>query len=56
VQVSTPPLIVTTTFPVGVPLPGAFAVTVKLTVTLCPVTEGSGLSDVIVVVVLAGLT
>src|SRR2546429_3760296 len=48
VQVAAPSL--TVTFPVGVPPPD---VTVKVTVTPCPTTEGSGVSAVIVVVVLA---
>ena len=42
-----------TTSPVGVPL---LAVTVKLIVTLWPTTEGSGVSLVIAVVVLALVT
>ena len=54
VQLSTPS--VTLTFPVGVPAPGATGATVKFTVTACPTFDGSGLSEVIVVVVLAGLT
>ena len=41
------------TVPVGVP---PVAVTVKLTVTACPTTEGSGGSLVIAVVVLAVVT
>jgi hypothetical protein len=53
-QVCTPSVTVTT--PVGVPAPGGFTVTVKVIGTLCPVTDGSGRSLVIVVVVLAGLT
>jgi hypothetical protein len=53
-QVSTPSL--TVTLPVGVPLPGAVTETVKFTVTGCPAVEGSGLSRVIAVVVLALLT
>ena len=36
--------------------PGATAATVTLKVTVCPVTEGSGLSEVIVVVVSALFT
>ena len=36
--------------------PGAVAVTVTLKVTVCPMLEGSGLSDVMVVVVLALFT
>src|SRR5512143_1706198 len=54
VQLSTPSL--TVTLPVGVPAPGATGATVKFTVTACPTLDGSGLSDVIVVVVSAGLT
>ncbi len=46
----------TLTFPVGVPLPGATAATVKLMVTACPTTDGSGLSLVMVVVVEAWFT
>src|SRR5215813_13619485 len=51
VQLSTPSL--TVTLPVGVPAPGAAGATVKLTVTACPTSEGSGLSEVIAVVVSA---
>jgi hypothetical protein len=39
-----------------VPLPGAFATTVKAKFTGCPTTDGSGLPVASVVVVLAGLT
>ncbi len=39
--------------PVGVPAPGAVTVTEKATVTAWPTTDGSGVSLVIVVVVLA---
>ena len=46
-----PGLAATVTLPVGVP---ADAVTVKLTVTGCPTSEGSGASEVMVVVVVAG--
>ena len=46
----------TVTLPVGVPLPGAATATVKLIGTAWPVTDGSGRSDVIVVVVAALLT
>lgn len=53
-QLFTPSL--TVTLPVGVPAPGALAVTVKLTVTAWPTSEGSGVSDVMVVVVSALLT
>jgi hypothetical protein len=55
-HVSEPPLTVTVTEPVGAPLPGATAATLKLTVTACPITEESGRSEVIVVVVSALLT
>ncbi len=51
VQLTVPSL--TVTLPVGVPAPGEFTVTEKLTVTAWPTTEGSGVSLVIVVVVLA---
>ena len=54
VQLCVPSL--TVTFPVGVPLPGASTVTLKVTGTAWPTTEGSGVSAVIVVVVLALLT
>src|SRR5262245_59958245 len=54
VQLSTPSL--TVTFPVGVPAPGAFTVTLYCTVTALPCVEGPGLSEVIVVVVSALLT
>jgi hypothetical protein len=47
---------VTVTVPVGVPAPGESTVTVHLTVTDCPLVEGSGLSSVMVVVVLALFT
>ena len=53
-QLFTPSL--TVTLPVGVPAPGATGTTVKFTVTGCPTFDGSGLSDVMVVVVSAGLT
>ena len=46
----------TVTVPLGVPLAGPTAATVKLTVTDSPVTEGSGVSAVIVVVVAPLLT
>src|SRR4029077_17442978 len=42
--------------PVGVPLPGALADTVKLKLTAWPTTEGSGVWAVIVVVVPAAFT
>src|SRR5437588_12587138 len=54
VQLSTPSL--TVTLPLGVPAPGATAATVKFTVTACPTFDGSGVSEVIVVVVSALLT
>src|SRR2546422_4953895 len=41
----------TVTVPVGVPLPGAFAVTVNVKLTAWPTAEGSGVWPVIVVVV-----
>jgi hypothetical protein len=53
-QVSVPSL--TVTVPVGMPLPGATAATVKLIVTGCPTTDGLGVCNVIVVVVPAGFT
>jgi hypothetical protein len=56
VHVSAPPLTVTVTSPVGAPLPGEFTVTSKFTVTLWPTDDGSGLSEVIVVVVAALFT
>ena len=46
----------TVTSPVGAPLPGAPAATLYFTVTVWPTTEGSGSSDVIVVVVSARST
>ncbi len=46
----------TVTVPVGVPVPGAVATTLKFTVTACPVTEGSGSSRVVAVVVAALFT
>jgi hypothetical protein len=51
-----PVLDVTVTAPVGVPAPGATAVTAKFTVTGCPSTDGFGDVDVIVVMVLAIFT
>ena|ERR1700722_20959355 len=50
-QVS-PVLAVTVTLPVGVPKP----VTVNPIITGCPTTDGFGVSDVMVVVLLAGFT
>jgi hypothetical protein len=41
---------VNVTVPVGVPEPGAFAVTVAQTVTDCPHTDGFGVTDTEVVV------
>ena len=46
----------TATVPAGVPLPGAFAVTLNAKLTTWPTAEGSGVSPVIVVVVAAALT
>jgi hypothetical protein len=46
----------TVTVPVGVPLPGALAVTVNVKVTAWPTADGSGVWPVIVVVVAAGFT
>jgi len=46
----------TVTLPVGVPLPGATAVTAKLTVIACPATDGFGDCALIAVVVLALFT
>jgi hypothetical protein len=54
VQVWVPSL--TVTVPVGVPLPGALAATVNVKLTAWPVTEGSGVSAVMVVVVAAAFT
>ena len=54
VQLSVPSL--TVTLPVGVPLPGATALTVKLIVTACPTTDGLGVCAVIVVAVAAWFT
>jgi hypothetical protein len=54
VQLAVPSL--TVTLPVGVPLPGEFAVTVNATVYACPTTVEVDRFDVIVVVVLALLT
>jgi hypothetical protein len=44
---------VTVTFPVGVPVPGADTLTVYETVTASPTMDGSGVSDVMAVTVLA---
>ena len=49
VQLSVPS--VTVTFPVGVPLPGGFAVTVKETTAADPMIDGFGFAETIVVVV-----
>jgi len=46
----------TETLPVGVPLPGATGVTVKLTATGCPATDGLGDCVLMAVVVLALFT
>src|SRR5215510_3858805 len=51
VQLSTPSL--TVTLPVGVPAPGETTATLYCTVTACPWVEGSGLSPVMVVAVMA---
>src|ERR1041384_2143033 len=48
--------LLTVTLPVGVPAPGEFTVTLKLTVTLWPTTEGSGASEGIAVAVAGGVT
>jgi len=53
-QLSVPSL--TVTVPVGVPLAGATAATVKLNATACPTPDRLGVWDVIVVAVLALLT
>src|ERR1700756_1947129 len=53
-HVPVPPL--TEPFPGGEPLPGALAATVYVTVYGWPTVEGSGVSPVIVVTVLAALT
>jgi hypothetical protein len=52
-QVSVPSL--TVTEPVGDPAPGAVTATVKATGTLCPATEGSGRSEVMLMVVAAAV-
>ena len=54
VQLLVPSLIVT--LPVGVPVPGAFTLTLKLMVYAWPVTDGSGESLVMAVVVSAFAT
>src|SRR5688572_1191966 len=54
VQLSTPSL--TETLPVGVPVPGATGATAYWTVTAFPTSDGSGPSELIAVVVLAGPT
>jgi hypothetical protein len=46
----------TVTVPVGVPLPGAFATTVNVKLAPWPTADGSGVSPVIVVAVLAEFT
>jgi hypothetical protein len=45
-----PPGPVKVTVPVGVPVESPFAVTVAVSVTVCPVTDGSGVADRPVVV------
>jgi hypothetical protein len=54
VQEETPSL--TATDPVGVPRPAGEDCTVKFTVTGCPATDGSGATDVMLVVEPAGNT
>ena len=54
VQVAVPS--VTVTLPVGVPLPGEFTATPKLTRTPWPTTDGLGVCELMVVAVSAGLT
>ena len=44
------------TVPVGVPVPGAFTVTVAVNVTDCPATDGLSDDDTVVVVEATGLT
>ena len=56
VQVAAEALSLIVTLPVGVPVPGLFGVTVKFTATACPGFDGSGVSAVIAVVVLALFT
>jgi len=46
----------TVTVPVGVPLPGALAVTVNVKLAACPTAEGLGDWPVMVVVVAAAFT
>jgi len=46
----------TVTVPLGVPLPGGATRTVKTTATICPTTEGSGVWDVMAVVLAFVLT
>ena len=46
----------TVTLPDGVPPPGATAATLYCTTTGCPVTEGSGVSELIVALVVAWFT
>src|SRR5512137_806007 len=56
-HVSPAPSLTLTVSPPGmVPLPGEFTVTVKLIVACCPTLEGSGVTEVMVVVVSALLT
>jgi hypothetical protein len=47
---------VTVTSPGGFPIPGDTAVTVYITVTFCPVNDGSGMSEVMAVVVIISPT
>jgi hypothetical protein len=54
VQLCVPSEIVT--LPVGVPAPGATTLTLKLIVTACPATGGSGSPDVMLMEVLATST
>ncbi len=51
-QVSAPPLMVTTSVPVGLTAPATSAVTLTETLTDCPGVDGSGVSAVVIVVVL----
>lgn len=54
IQEADPSLMVTD--PVGVPLPGDAAATLTLTEYACPVTDGSGVSELIAVVLFDLLT
>jgi len=51
-----PAPLVIVTVPVGVPAPGELTVTDHFTVYVCPITDGSGKSEVMAVVVLALFT